>query len=135
MMNWPRWRSALLGLVAIAMCGCPIRPSWTDAGGDGVADATVGDASNDAGACTPDQLTASCEYRGYGTTCPVTCSFATACTFSVTIAWTGGFCCGTADSRWVDCVCESGYAVCRSFDASPRFPRMTPVTNCEFCGG
>ena len=89
--------------------------------------------SEDGGSCTTERLTASCMYRGYGTTCPVPCAVPPTCTFLASVTWTGEFCCGFPTDSFADCVCEGGTARCRpAFTTAP--DRQVPTTYCELCG-
>lgn len=117
------------GVIAVASFALGCSPS-----GETV-DASTTDAATDAvvdgGRCTGTVLTASCSYNGYGTPCPVRCTFPSGCTFDVQVTFRGNsYCCGF-ENGWDDCVCENGFAQCRP--AFNGLPRQTPMTYCEFC--
>lgn len=132
-------RLALASIAVFCVVACTESHSTIDANVDtgaldGAAhthDARVDVGPHDGGLCTPERLTASCEYRGYGTTCHVPCDFPPTCAFTVTVTWTGGYCCGVPTESFDDCVCVSGAALCRP--AFTPLDRMLPITYCEFC--
>lgn len=105
-------------LALVVLMGCANQ-------GDGV------DAGDTIEACSATPVTATCAYRGYGTTCPVACSFPSTCSFDVGVTWTGGHCCGGGESYY-DCRCVGGTALCTRLGAGER---TTPTTFCEFCEG
>jgi len=67
-----------------------------------------------------------CEYRGYGTTCDVPCSFGGGCPFALRVQWTS--CCGAETYEY--CSCVDGLVMCR--DQANGAPHK-PTSRCEFC--
>ncbi len=109
-----------LGVMALALIGCP-------------------NTHEDVPPDEPVQLAGDCPYRDYGSTCEVACDLDPDVPFSLTVRWSGPYCCtfppgiGEPRESFDDCRCEDGTVVCpRSGIGSMR---LLPRSTCEFCPG
>jgi hypothetical protein len=115
-------------IVGCVLSACSASHDVVDAG---VAFDAADIGPTDGGSCVPEPIAVSCAYHGYGSQCPVSCSFPRTCTFSVQVTWTGAYCCGFPSDIFVDCACDGGTALCRP--AFTPTPLAVPATYCEFC--
>jgi len=79
--------------------------------------------------------TNTCFYSDYGSPCRVTCDLAPDVPITLTVTWSGPYCCvfgvGAPQETFPDCRCLEGEVRC------PRGPDFftIPTSTCEFCPG